>query len=662
MVSVAPSAGLWRTASERTGRTGSVTFSDCEVLAMTTLTIQDLIQHFEHKLRQIDRQNYNGTGSEPQFPQLVIYLGRDARAAHRSVSANLLQTWPQYQQELKFLWAQADGENLSFYELACGGDQAMECSEDGVRDIASSLFGTRMHFSDRGKLLVYYILDTTGFQSKEDFLAWLPQIRKIKSLLCANSTDMLDVLLLLLNENLVRQKTAAQIRDYMSGFYQGSELKKSVGSILLLSNRRNDNAILEDWEICYQILSAAIVLSNNEDPRITSSFFCGDVMTASYAREEKPLPKIGQDVVKNLIDELSKAAPQNDVKLLDDAGLPARLGMTKQGTLALLDAYAENSLSGLLPTEEQLEFFPRRDSGAQMSMASMSAKNFNEYTMGAWEQYLGRIVKTAREKLSMDASVRAYWRSAYQEQLTQQFSRGEILYLASHLQDVEKLMTQPKPPGQEAQVLSAARDQLKYMLSSDRQTVEIFLSALQDQGRMSQAFEDMWSDILRSMRKVYPHKDKNITEFYNRKVRNYFDRHGRELLDEFSAMHDTAELDRFLKSALDRIADSDDIFSAAFEDELESRLNEEAQSMDAKQYIREKLTGSEVYVYLQTNFDLGVPLISSILLKAGTPLYANLYSNLSPATYYYDTGSGTTAEALVIYRVSAENLVNGGEV
>ena len=65
---------------------------------------------------------------------------------------------------------------------------------------------------------------------------------------------------------------------------------------------------------------------------------------------------------------------------------------------------------------------------------------------------------------------------------------------------------------------------------------------------------------------------------------------------------------------------------------------------------------------MQTNFALGEPLVSSILLKAGTPLHNNLYNNLPPTTYYYDTGSSTTAEALVIYEVTAENLVNGGEL
>lgn len=626
----------------------------------TTLTIQSLIQHFENRMRCIDRQNLDDTGREPQFPQMVIYLGGDARSAHQAVSTDLLQIWPQYQSELKFLWVKDEGENLSFSELTFDGSR--ELSENGVQEIASSLFGTRMHFSDRSKLLVYYILDTTAFLGKNDLLAWLPRIRRIKELMCAHSTDILDVLFLLLNENLSRQKTAARIRDHLSGFYQGNDVRQAVGSVMLLSNRRSDNAILEDWGICYKILSAAIVLSNNADPRITSSFFSGSVMTASYAREEKPLPLIGQVVVKGLIDELSKAVPPMDVRPLDDPRLPEKLGLTKQGTLALLDDYAESKLFSLLPSEEQLEFFPRRDSSLQTSMAILPARAFNEYTMGAWEQYLGSLVRRAQERLSMDPAVRGAWREAYRALLVENFSREEILYLAGHVQDVEALLMAPKVPGQDAQVLAAARDQLKYMLSSDREIVRIFLSALEEQSQAAQDFTEMWNSLLRSMRSVHTVRDDNIAMFYDRKVRNFYDRCGSDICQEFAGMHDTSELTRFLTGTLDRIIDSDEIFSSAFEDELERRLNEEALPTDAKQYIRKKLTGNEVFVYLQTNFALGEPLISSILLKAGTPLHSNLYNNLPPTTYYYDTGSSTTAEALVIYEVSAENLVNGGEL
>lgn len=628
----------------------------------TTLTIQSLIEHFENQLYRIDRQNLGDiAGREPQFPQLVIYLGGNARNAHQAVSASLLQTWPQYQAELKFLWVQANGEKLSFSQLPCDGDQPIAVSEEEVREIASALFGTRMHFSDRSKLLIYYVLDTTSFAGAEEFTAWLPRIRRVKDMLCTSSTDMLDVLYLLLNENLNRQKTASAIRNHLSGFYQNNDARQAVDNILLLSNRRSDNAILEDWDICYKILSATIVLSNNADTEIATDFFCGAVMTASYAREEKPLPQIGQVVVTGLIEELSRAAPQGEARPLEDPHLPDRLGLTNQGTFSMLDQYAESTLYSMLPTEAQLELFPRRDDAAQTAMCALPARAFNGYTMGAWGQYLSGVARGIREKISMDSPARTAWQERYKALLVANFSREEIIHLAGRLQDVAQIMSRPKAPSQEAPVLTAARDQLKYMLSSDQELVQIFLSALREQGRISQDFSDMWSSLIKSMRKIHAVRDSNIATFYDRKVRDFYDRHGSELYSGFVGMHDTDELAAFLTNTLDHIIDSNEIFSSAFEDELESRLSEEALPVDAKQYIRKKLTGNDVYVYLQTNFALGDPLISAILLKVGTPLYNNLSNNLPPTTYYYNTGSSNTAESLVIYQVSAENLVSGEE-
>lgn len=625
----------------------------------TTLNMHNLIHHFEERLRQIDRLNLGDeTGKEPQFPQLVIYLGKDASNAHTAVSSNLLQTWPQYQDELKFLCVQKT-DNLTYFEMPIGSEQCNPLSEDGVREIASAMFGTRMHFADRSKLLVYFILDTTSMQNLDDFISWLPAISSVKQLLCSDSTDLLDMLCLLLNENLVRQKTAAKIRNYLSGFYTDKEIRKTVSNVLLLSNRRSDNAILEDWEIGYKIVSAIIFLSNNDETQVTKNIFCNSVLTASYAREEKPIAQIGQVVVSNLLTSLAENIPHTDPKLMDDPKLSDKLGLTKTGTFTMLDNYAEMNLYSLLPSEEQLELFPRRDANAQTEMSMMSANAFNVYTMGAWNQYLAEIARTAQEKVAMNSAVRQSWSDEYRRILVNTFNKEEILYLVDHIDDVAEILGKTRLPSYDAKVLTAAKDQLKYMLSSDEKLIQIFVNALQQQGQVASDFTQAWNTLLKSRRQIFGVRDANMATFYERKIRNFIDRRGSDICTEFTTIHNTEDLVKFLQDVIEDVIDSDEVFSAAFEDELESRLNEDALPTDAKQYIRKKLTGNGVYTYLQTNFALGEPVVSSILIKIGTPLYKNLYSNLAPTTYYYNTGSSSAAEALVVYEVSKENLVNG---
>jgi len=406
-------------------------------------------------------------------------------------------------------------------------------------------------------------------------------------------------------------------------------------------------------------VAAVIALSNNDEAQVATSVFCNSILTVSFAREEKPISQIGQIVVKNLLTDLAENIPHTDLKLLEDLKLNEKLGLTKNGTFTMLDRYAENTLYALLPTPEQLELFPRRDANAQTAMDNMSAKSFNEYTMGAWNQYVAGIAQTAMEKVAMNSTIRQSWSSEYRKHLVGAFNKEEILYLSDHIDDVTEIMRKTRLPSYDAKVLSAAKDQLSYMLSSDENLIRLFTDAILQQGEVAAEFTRSWSELLKSRRTLFEVRDTNMVTFYERKVRNFLDRRGSDIYTQFSAIHDTPSLISFLEGLIEDIIDSDDIFSAAFEDELETRLNEDSQSTDAKQYIRKKLTGSDVFTYLQTNFALGEPLVSSILIKIGTPLYKNLYSNLSPTTYYYNTGSSSAAEALVIYEVTKENLVNG---
>ena len=58
---------------------------------------------------------------------------------------------------------------------------------------------------------------------------------------------------------------------------------------------------------------------------------------------------------------------------MDDPKLAEKLGLTKNGTFTILDQYAQANLYALLPSEEQLELFPRRDATAQVQMSMLSA-------------------------------------------------------------------------------------------------------------------------------------------------------------------------------------------------------------------------------------------------------------------------------------------------
>lgn len=629
---------------------------------MSNLTVQNLILHFENRLRQIDRHTLGNTaGKEPQFPMLVVFLGDEAIKGFSSIASNLFEIWPQYQRELQFVGVTNKGSSVAYVQLSFEENEAQESqiSSDDISNIVTSLFGLKNHFQDRSKLFVYFILDTTSYKSAEEFSTWMDIIQQTKNAFGIDSLDMLDMLIVLLNENFSRKSISNQIRNKLCSFHEDPKLLSNCKSIFLLSNKRSDHAILEDWNICYRIAISIMALSNNSDANISTSLFSRRVLTASYAREEKPSEKIGQVIVTALIDEITKAFVQHEMHLFEDDSISERLGLTKDGTITILDNYAQNVLVPLLPSASQLALFPRVSMDEYDDVSQLSAREFNSLTMSSWDSYLSQVAHQAQEKVNMDSKIRQNWRKEYLTYLCTQFSTNELIYLSDHIDDVREIINHKREPSQEMQVLSAAKSRLKYMLSSDPKLIDIFLSAIKEQGENAREFLQAWRELLQSRQNIFAIRDDNITAFYERKVRNYFDHYGHELTEEFKKMQDAESLKLFLENSLDKIVDSNPVFSAPFEEELERRLHEEALPTDAKQYIRQKLTGEDVRTYLQVNFNFGQPVLSSILIKVGTPLYNNLYSNLAPTTYYYNTGCGNAAEAAVVYEVSKENLING---
>ena len=70
----------------------------------TNVSISDLIQYFDEKLRKIDcRRIGDNIGKEPQFPMLIMFMGENAIEVFSEVYTRLVQFWPQYQNELIFL-------------------------------------------------------------------------------------------------------------------------------------------------------------------------------------------------------------------------------------------------------------------------------------------------------------------------------------------------------------------------------------------------------------------------------------------------------------------------------------------------------------------------------------------------------------------------------
>lgn len=227
------------------------------------------------------------------------------------------------------------------------------------------------------------------------------------------------------------------------------------------------------------------------------------------------------------------------------------------------------------------------------------------------------------------------------------------------MEELKRRFQEAREPSGSTAVLSAAKSRLRYLLSSDAEIVDIFVGLIEDLGDRAKNFLRSWGQFLQSRLNVHAVKDENLETFYSRKVADFLNYNGLALAKEMQHIMDAETMTAFLYRTIDQIIESDPFFSVSFEQELQGRLQNTADAKDAQQYIQEKLTGSDVPLYYRGVFALGAPVASAVMLKAGTPLHANLTRSLPPSTYYYDTGCGDAAEAIKVYAVSRDNLVVG---
>lgn len=624
----------------------------------TNVSISDLIQYFDDKLRQIDRHRIgDNIGKEPQFPMVILFMGENGIGGFSEVYSHLVQFWPQYQNELVFLGIENHTDEIECYDLSMNNAEVVrqKISLDNLGDRVLSLFGLKSHYQDRSKLFIYYILDTTRFTNVSDFKWWMETIKKVKTSCGVDNVDLLDFLFLLLNENIgERRAVAIDIKNCLYEY-----LEKYVTAVMMLSNRRSDHVILEEWNIVYRMVSDIVALTNNCDTQISGRVLTPGVFTASYEFEEKPTSQIGQVIIRELIEKLSNESFDPRIAITRDNSLDAKLGLSSEKTLNILDEYAQQALYKLLPNEDKLILFPRRDTVEYDNLSFFSEREFNEITMNSWKCYLDQIVFQAQEHIRRDSSMRIRWKEEYSNTISNNFSIGELIWMKDHLDEIRNLLNDARRPNPEKKVLSAAKSQLRFLLSSNPSIMDIFVSEIEALGKNAESFLESWQKLLRSRLKLHSVRDENLKKFYEQKATLFFDYNGTSIKEQFSYVSNMEELKMFFEDIIDRIIDSDPVFSSAFEEELESRLNEESEQKNAKQYIRDILTGHKVPIYFQSNFHLGQPVVSAILLNVGTPLYRNLSNNLSPTTYYYNTGSSNAAEALNIYEVGKDNLIKG---
>ena len=363
--------------------------------------ISSLIRYFVDRASLVEKRNFDGNiGSEPVFPSMIVFLGSSAKESADVIAERLSILWPQYIDELLFL-SITDPDGVGGYQKLEYIENTVQASNLSGEDLSTEigkLFSSENHFQKHNKLLIYFVLDTADMDSVDDFKDWSNAAKTFLSDLEFETEDLADMLLIYLDEGFGKKR---RIADALKNSL-AENIPEFCDSVFLLSNRRSDNAIMQNRTDCSRAVSCIIAVSNSSETVLTNALFTSKLFTVGYSCEEKPSETVARIVVKKLIDHLSKEKLGDYTAVSIDDKFIKRLGLTDKHVNAVVDKYVDDNANALIPSTEQLLLFPRRYCQFIGDPLSYSEGEFNELTMSGWKCYLDTLVKRITEKLGAE--------------------------------------------------------------------------------------------------------------------------------------------------------------------------------------------------------------------------------------------------------------------
>lgn len=620
-----------------------------------SLNMQQLIRYVDEEIHKLE---FSAVGvneyRKPEFPMLVVYLG-DGTEAHEALSAHLCRLWPAFRNDLRFLEAARSGDTVSLSRLTAQDLHREPCQMERLSELVDELFDSATNFRNHSNLIVYYILDTTSFQKPEELFFWTNVAEQLQTAMDIDPTISNNLLFLMLHGGVTRRSVHNGIRNYLADFSAGRLTEQlPMKNVVVISKYLDNGTILTDWSEGYQIVSAAMALSNDRDAYVRTPFFRYPVVTPYYSRVQKATEEIGQVVVTQFLETLSHEIKTTAALSLEALPqLRERLGKEKDGTFTFLNQYVQQHIHELLPAKDQLAVFPRREPDGYVDMVNLTAQEFDDYTMGAWSAFLQGLADRMIAEITG-----AGWKESYAQLLQQNFTPGELRCLSHNRAKVAEELRRVDVPPQNGDVFTMARNYLQFYLSSRPNTLRLLGEAVRQSGESAKQFDAMWRALIESELEVHMTENQVLKTFYSKKVKAYFDYHpAADIAERLQRCRNEQELEAVVKEHLDQILRSDTIFAAPFADELTAMLNEQGLPQTPAQYIHTRLSDGHTYLKAAYQPDEKAGTAAILMDKDQDALYKGLWANLTEEVFCYDTSMANSVEYLQMFAATDQNLM-----
>ena len=632
---------------------------------MNKKNVIELRQYTKDCIVRYSLNSTNYLGEEPRFPMIVCYMGETSEEAYYDISSELYQLWPSFHEHiLHFAIDYTEDENALSYKLL-SKEGGREISELELLRSLNILHDEDSGFESVDRINMYFVMNSSKVLTLDEYLKQLGLYKLIKTKL-KNLTSR-DMLFLLLNEGLDRDKISVKIKNHLAEYYQETENPVyNMDSIFIISNKRSDGHIVRSFDKIYSIISYVIAQSNQKtDAHTISMLYSRGLKCVSFSRVSKPMDDISLVIIQNFLRNLRDNNCRKPLTgITSEKKLKELAGISDEGVFKCIEDYVKSHESQYEVTEEILEYFPRKYMNAA-DISRLSYEEADDLTMGTVSGYISGLVDKV---LSMFESqgvpeLLANYKNYINKSCK---SKEELLELKDNIETVKRLSSENNNRfiGNTG-VIDVVSKRLTYELSDNRSLREKLFAIIEDEARKSQSFDRSFEELINALDEIRNVNDDSIKYMYGKIAERYIYDNMDTINEEFRKLRSDEEFYIFAKRHIEEIIKSHDIFGLNFEDELRERLNKNDDPTYIDNWLYSRLTSiDEVPVYLKSTFGTFNPLGSIFSLRTDTRLsdhIRKLLTGTDKTTYYYNTRSNSYAIAMEIFRVEASNIISQEE-
>ena len=628
------------------------------------MNIQNVIDYSKEQIERSEEIRFHHmeefVAEKARNPILVVYAGRKAAEnMHDAVHRQIARIWTPYRNIIPFCIIKESGEG----DAAFSGLDGSEWTQEILNGTLNNLFSDAQHYMGYRHLNVYYILDTTPLATAED-------VKKQMDLIIASkeripSGEQRTAVLLLLDESMGREQFALSVKNLLASECFSDEgypeFVRSIDKLFIVGNRSSSGEVMSGHQDWGRIVGDLIALTSREDGQNIGILQSSGIKTVGFAVEKKPTASIATTVATKVFNEIGRELQRLPERAIDINAVRERLGAISGQGFEPIRQMVTMSVD-LLPNEEHLQHFPRRDSNDHGILADMPVREFNELTLGAWNAFLDGIVAEVSRMMTGDSVQADQWKGWYRDYLNSRFSVYELIGVAQKRETLVNMFANSMIVADTEPVIRSLERSLAQRLLQNRNILDLLVDGIVEFGKNGSEGIRRWQETMTSMRDVVVGdvSGTNVEEYYGQLTREYFISKKEEIRRELDQADEEYEIEAMVCNACEGIISSNSIFGAAFEEEMSRRIGNQADLERVQDDVRRKLTGDNVKIWFSTTgAAIGNPGTedSIVLVRPGSELNRYLKMHLEPGVHFFASQNGDSAETIQILNVEKRHLL-----